>query len=408
MSGTKKSFAVTKRLAPDYYPEFHCLMGDCRFSCCQGGWNIDFSRRDYLNMKQAARGTCIEALVGESTRRLRESEEKYAQFRLDDAGGCYLQRGDGLCRLQLACGERALPAVCREFPRTAVYTPAGYEACACSTGCEAVLYQLYQRREGLGFVEEPLKQKRIAEFCISDALEGIFEPLQELCIDILQDRRASLPRRFLLLGLVLKELDRRVRAEDTQGLEGWLARQRTLVEDPSSAVALSALPGNKPMFLLNNLDRLLALNPFNHVFRAQKATILDRFQVRWEDGGDRAKAKADLKWYLEAEQALLSRFGDLDFFYENIMVNNAFFSKFPLTDNCEAIWENYVTFCSTYSFFRFFVVSTAPENEQDLIQTLVLASRALLHNHCMTQAVTSKLFQNDSATLAHMAILVQG
>ena len=111
---------------------------------------------------------------------------------------------------------------------------------------------------------------------------------------------------------------------------------------------------------------------------------------------------------MEAEQALRSRFGDLDFFFENIMVNNAFSVNFPLTENCEAIWENYVTFCSTYSFFRFFVVSTAPENEQELIQTLVLASRALLHNHGMTQLVTLKLFQNDSATLAHMAILVQG
>ena len=128
MSGEKKSYLIDKRLMPDYYPQFHCLMGECKISCCQG-WNIDFSRRDYLDIKTAARGTPLEGRAEPAMSRRRredgEGEDKYARFRMDKAGRCPFLNEGGLCSLQLSCGEGALPEVCRAFPRTRAYTPQG-------------------------------------------------------------------------------------------------------------------------------------------------------------------------------------------------------------------------------------------------------------------------------------------
>ena len=47
-------------------------------------------------------------------------------------------------------------------------------------------------------------------------------------------------------------------------------------------------------------------------------------------------------------------------------------------------------------------------NRYDLSRSLVHVSRSLLHNGAQRSALRDELFQNDSATLAHMAILLGG
>ena len=47
-------------------------------------------------------------------------------------------------------------------------------------------------------------------------------------------------------------------------------------------------------------------------------------------------------------------------------------------------------------------------NREELFRSLVHVSRSLLHNGAQRSALRDELFQNDSATLAHMAILLGG
>lgn len=48
----------------------------------------------------------------------------------------------------------------------------------------------------------------------------------------------------------------------------------------------------------------------------------------------------------------------------------------------------------------------APGDCNELFRLLVFASRNLIHNNTHQIALRDELFQNDSATLAHMAILL--
>lgn len=79
------------------------------------------------------------------------SPERYAQISHNWLGDCPMQREDGLCALQCECGETALPAVCRRYPRGA--RGLFDRECACSNSCEAVLEMFWDREAPLGFVE---------------------------------------------------------------------------------------------------------------------------------------------------------------------------------------------------------------------------------------------------------------
>ena len=68
--------------------------------------------------------------------------------------------------------------------------------------------------------------------------------------------------------------------------------------------------------------------------------------------------------------------------------------------------------CNLYSAYRFLAVMSCREGVEDckreMFDLLVLSSRALIHNRERQNAFRDELFQNDSASLAHMAVLLSG
>ena len=92
------------------------------------------------------------------------------------------------------------------------------------------------------------------------------------------------------------------------------------------------------------------------------------------------------------------------------MVSVAFYLHVPDLSNPEDMWKSYVNLCNLYSFFRFAAVC-AMEKEVSrarLFHILGVSSRSLLHNHARQDLLRDEFFENDSATLAHMAILLGG
>ena len=83
---------------------------------------------------------------------------------------------------------------------------------------------------------------------------------------------------------------------------------------------------------------------------------------------------------------------------------------FPNLISPEELWRDYVSLCNIYSFFRFASVCACDRevSKQRLFHVLVEASRGILHNGSIQRELRDELFQRDSATLAHMAILVGG
>lgn len=52
---------IREDLRPAYWDDFHCIMGACRFNCCDDSWGIKFSKQDYLKVKRAPKSPEMES-----------------------------------------------------------------------------------------------------------------------------------------------------------------------------------------------------------------------------------------------------------------------------------------------------------------------------------------------------------
>lgn len=399
---------VNSDLRPAYYDEFHCLASECRFTCCKG-WKITFDKKDYLSLKRVDGSPELNANMAKTLRRVKKgelSQQFYGEF--DLAGGaCPLQRADGLCSLQLEKGHGALPYVCKIFPRGENFTASGYFERSLSPACEGVLELLWNLPEGVDFVSDPLPKAEHKKITYYNALSSRFQDIRALCIDFLQDRRQPLPRRILLVGLALKEL-----ADGETDIDRWLARVGALAADPEAAglPEQTDLSRTLPMFLSNNIKVLLSTADLASDFTAVPSELLEGLGVHSQPGTTRVSIP--LAPYLAAQKRFAENFAEHDYFMENLMVSLFFHLRLPDLSSPEGLWKSYVNFCNLYSFYRFMAVMSCREgasgDKAELFRLMVCASRGIIHNGAQQTQLRDDFFQHDSATLAHMAVLLAG
>lgn len=191
---------------PDYYPHFACKGGACRATCCRG-WDVSLPMDEYFRLLGLDCSPELRARLDGAFHAVdAPSPERYAQISHNWLGDCPMQREDGLCALQCECGETALPAVCRRYPRGA--RGLFDRECACSNSCEAVLEMFWDREAPLGFVEgsdgglfpeaapepEPRRAQR-------------YRAIRALCFGTMQNRSLRLAQRLLQIGQMLRALN---------------------------------------------------------------------------------------------------------------------------------------------------------------------------------------------------------
>lgn len=388
-------------LRPAYYDDFHCLAGDCRFTCCKG-WKIAFNKKDYLSLKRQRGSDSLNVRMEKALHRLRNAPDgMYGEFDVSDGGPCPIQREDGLCLLQAEKGHEALPAVCRIFPRYEMKLPSGYLERGLSTACEGVVALLWDHPEGIEFRSDPLpKAEQVRLSFPASSRYTFFGPVREWCVDMLQDRRFSLPQRILMMGAALQEL-----TDEGTDMAAWMLRARALQEGEGAELPDSGQ--TLALFLSNDLQVLLRVTPPQD-FSTLQAEVVSGLglQIR----GGTSQADVPLAPYLNARQRFREQ--GWDYFMENLAVNLLFHMAVPDLESGEALWKSYVNYCNLYSFFRFLAVMSCREGVEDcraeLTRTVVFASRMLLHGKGNRTALRDEYFKNDSATLAHMAILLAG
>lgn len=406
-----KTIIVDKDLRPSYYDAFQCLAGGCTHSCCEGGWHISFHKKDYLALKRLEGSKELNERMQGSLCRIRKgglSDSYYGEFVLKD-GACPLLREDGLCFLQAEKGEKVLPEVCRVFPRAEVYMPTGYWERALSPGCEAVLALLWELPDGVDFLSDPLPREKWRKYKLPEdaPLQFYYAEIRSVCIDFLQDRRFPLPERILRMGLALQEL-----AGGEQDVPGWFARQATRFEETAETGLLEMADQERmlTMFLSNNIHLLLCLKIFDPEFQDVGQAVLQGIGV--EIDRKEQTSTLSIEAYREARSQYEEQFKNRAYFMENLMVSLFFYMRMPTLASGEDLWKSYVNFCNVYSFFRFMAVMScrkgAAGDQKEMFRLMVYVSRALLHNSKQQASLRDEFFKNDSATLAHMAVLLGG
>lgn len=391
-----------------YYDTFQCLAADCRFTCCKG-WKITFDKKEYLSLKRQNGSPELNENMKKALRRLKKgslADRFYGEFDVSD-GCCPLQRADGLCSLQLEKGHAALPYVCRSFPRTEQYQHSGYYERSISPACEGVLELLWNLPEGVDFVSDPLPKELVKDVIVhtSNPLEMRFQDIRAQCIDFLQDRRFPLPQRIFFMGLALKEL-----ADGEQDVDRWLAKAQTMAELPELAQALQKVDQDEalPMFLSNNIKVLLGAVLPGSDFDTVPKELCKALDIQFNR--ENSRATIDAAPYKAAQERFAENFKERDYFMENLMVLLFFHFHLPSPVGTNELWKSYVSFCNLYSFYRFMAVMSCREgaagDKDELFRLMVCASRGLTHNSSLQAELRDELFQHESSSLAHMAILL--
>ena len=274
-----------KRLyvAPDYFDRFACKCGACRNSCCEG-WGISVSLEEYFR------------LIGmdcspELHRRLESafhtapspSPERYALISPNWLGRCPLHGEDGLCMLQKECGEEALPAVCRAFPRS-LRAGARGGTWVCSAACEAVTELLMEEEGPLRFVL--WQAEGDSPFPEEEQLFG----LRMACILALQDRSTPLSSR--------------------------VARVASLAADRPEAEARALPETEEGLFAVTELVGMLS----------EDSAALRRVG---EDAMTRYRGEGALARYRRDRERFEAMFPDWERMFENLLVNHLFYAHLP-------------------------------------------------------------------------------
>ena len=204
------------------------------------------------------------------------------------------------------------------------------------------------------------------------------------------------------MGMSLKEL-----ADGETDLPAWLARARALPEQTQPGTLLKETEQTLPLVLANNTHALSQLATTNQDFAALRTEILH--QLTQTNG---TKARLLTNPYRRAQDRYAERFPDRAYFMENLLVAVFFHLQLPVTNTPEELWRSYVNFCNLYAFYRFMAVMSCREGAEgsrnDLFRSIVHASRGMLHNSQHQAILRDEYFKNDSATLAHMALLLGG
>ncbi len=183
-----------KQIYPDFYPQFHCLAGDCPDTCCKD-WEVVVDE-DAMAFYRT--------VTGELGQRLKDAfsvQDGETCFRLGDDGKCVLLTEDGLCPLQAQFGEKGLCRICASHPRFLEEYGAVQEI-TLSVSCPEAARLLLEHPEPVSFLTQETREAVTTPNALDPTLYFAVRAFRDAAITLAQDRRRSVRDRLALVLLM--------------------------------------------------------------------------------------------------------------------------------------------------------------------------------------------------------------
>ncbi|MBQ2955906.1 MAG: flagellin lysine-N-methylase [Clostridia bacterium] len=351
-------------LTPDYYPDFACKMGSCRAACCEG-WPISFSLEDYYHLVSAECSEEMRTRLDKGLRiKLQPTPDAYAEILPRYDGNCPMRLEDGRCALHAELGEQALSHVCRLYPR-GVRLERGYE-CSCSNSCEAVLELLFSRDEPIEFVQRELTfdlPKPAGPRIVFETL-GREQEIRLWLIRQMQNQALPMPQRLMAMGHALLALDEALETKDAHQIDRLLKGQRRI------------RPLHPNELTQGHLD-------FGLKIARGMIELLDERSVSIRRYGETALACFDgsFERYEAAREHFETLLPKWEIWFEHMLVNHMFFSRFPFQDRPESLKDEFIALCGVYALLRFLGIGwlRGKENAEAFVDVAAAAFRLVDH-----------------------------
>ncbi len=226
-----------KEIFPSYYPEFRCIAGACRHSCCIG-WEIDIDEETLSGYDDPA-FPLYDRLQKNIDR------AKIPHFCLTEGERCPFLNKDGLCDIIIYRGEESLCQICDDHPRFRNFfsdrTETGLGLC-CEAAAELILFQ----SEPVFWTEEETAEET---FPLTEE-EKEFLSLRDEIYQLLQNRSVPIEKRFekvlILCGSTLPE----------KTYSEWAMIYKNLERlDPAWDTMLDLIAGDSELLVCGNIQR---------------------------------------------------------------------------------------------------------------------------------------------------------
>ena len=327
---------------PDYYKDFTCKCGECRHSCCMG-WRVTVSQDEYFRLLGMDCTPDVRHRIDCALLILKNpSPDRFAEIKHNYLGRCPLQRDDGLCTLQRDCGEEALPAVCRLYPRNIIYCTMGKGACANS--CEKTVELLVAKKDSLNVEETDSPYAVIVDVPEEE------RDLQRKTFKLLCDRELTLEERLVELGKAL-------------GIE----------------------PGDKESYSEEEIFKFL----LDLVSDIEKySPTFEEYSIIAEEEINILSTNIDMKYvkerYEKAKKTFAVHYPDYEVRFENIMNNHLFYERFPYSDKKESLLSKYATVCGIFILLKFITVAYTENKptDEDFVDCVAGLFRCFEHSDC--------------------------
>ena len=129
-----------KTIKLNLFDSFECIASNCKYSCCNAGWQID------VDKKTMQKYSLSDDLFTQNIRYHIVQKDKQYCIDCDKNGRCPFFRDDGLCDIVKNKGDGYLCEVCRDFPRISTAVGDRVEK-TLSFSCEEVVRMILSQQK---------------------------------------------------------------------------------------------------------------------------------------------------------------------------------------------------------------------------------------------------------------------
>lgn len=409
-------------IEPNYFKDFHCIGGECRYTCCQQ-WSILFTKKDYIDVKNARKSKELQEICNSAFRRVKNKENYpghiYAHLVFNEKEFCPLLSSDGLCRLQLECGYKILPAVCKQFPRNNyIYLTSAEQYL--STGCEKVVELLMNLTDGIELTTGGVidyKNFLPADLNITTAEKAATSPykyywdIKALVISIMKNRNYSIEDRLILLGIAFKHIDDLINTNQGDRIPAYIDGLTAVCADDKSMLdGLKTLEPQNSKKAINFANILRGLARTSTITDTFFIKIKDAYQFTYSDNDNKTTTITLSNVCLEKQLGyLFNMLSGREYVLENFMLNAMLCLNLPFCDDSLSFWDSYLFISQVYSIMIFTLAGNLNENsnDKDIIDAFVIFSRTLLHSPKLKQIIINNIKENHFDSLASMVYLIK-
>lgn len=106
---------ATSLYTPHFVKHFQCIGDRCEDNCCHS-WTITIDKQTFRNYERHPDPT-VKALSKLHIQKVKESNERWGEIRLDEQGACPFLDENRLCQIHSKVGPEALSHTCKTYPR---------------------------------------------------------------------------------------------------------------------------------------------------------------------------------------------------------------------------------------------------------------------------------------------------